>query len=98
MPTPSLAEYMITTKLNNFDPDDFDVRVFRDLDGEVSFASLEDVHIEPTSDSRVALITKLANEYTWPSISTFPEEIEGYEGSINELTKKVLTKMFPGLG
>lgn len=76
---------------------DFDVRVFRDLDGEISFCSTDDVHIEPASDPRVLLIHKLANEYVWPHSHPFPESLEGYEGSITTLAQSVLDFLSGGV-
>lgn len=90
-----LAESLIDVVLHE-SPEDFDIRVYRDLDGGVSFATPDDVHIPPGDDSRVALIHRLANDYDWPHNFEFPENIEGYEGSVNDLTRDVLGKVFPG--
>lgn len=84
----SLAESMIDSQLAS--ADDQQVRVFRDMEGELSFATMDDVHIEPSSDVRVMLLHKLANEYDWPHNHPFPESIEGYEGSLKSLAQSVL--------
>lgn len=92
----SVAELVIDMKLLESE-NDYPVRVYRDLAGEVSFATLDDVHIDPESDARVLLVHRLANEYEWPHNSEFPENIEDYEGSVSELAQKVINQMYPGL-
>ena len=72
---------------------DMDVRVFRDLSGEVTFATLDDVHIDPESDPRLLLVHSLANDYMWPHNFAFPESIEGYEGSLHELARSVISSL-----
>lgn len=91
----SLAESLIDAKVEQ---DDMCIRVFRDLNGEVSFATLEDVCIDANSDARLALIHRLANEFEWPSTHSFPEDIEGYEGSVQELTQRVISSVYAGFG
>ena len=90
----NLAETFIELSIG--ENDDYDVRVYRDLDGEVSFATTDDVHLDPDDDVRIAVMHRLANEYDWPHNSEFPEDLEGYEGSVNDLTRSVIARTFPG--
>lgn len=94
--TEGLAESMIDARVS--DLNDFDVRVFTDLEGEVSFSTIDDIHIDPSSDVRVEMLHKLANEYDWPHNHPFPESIDGYEGSVRDLAQQVLQLIAGGLG
>jgi len=91
----SLAESLIEYVIGKYDEDD-NVRVFSDIEGNIAFCSLDDIHIDPESDPRLALIDRVANQHTWPHNHEFPECIEGYEGSISKLADDVLTKVLPG--
>ena len=73
--------------------DDRQIRTFRDLYGNVSFATTEDVLIDPDSDVRVALLNNIANDQSWPAESMIHDQFENYEGSLNTLTRRVLSRV-----
>lgn len=94
-PVESLAEAMIQVLIFEQDYTDRDVRVFTDPTGEVCFATLDDVSINPDEDDRVALVYNLANNYDWPSTFDYPESIDGYEGSLNNLAREAMMMLDP---
>jgi hypothetical protein len=72
---------------------DRDIRVYRDLDGGLSFATLDDVTIPVESDSRLALIKSVIDGNSWPADSTLWVDVESYEGSLNHLTRSVIERV-----
>lgn len=68
---------------------DQQVRVFRNMSGGISFANTDDVLIEPGVDTRVDLITDLAKALSDDVL----DELEGYVGSLNDLTFQLLSSL-----
>lgn len=70
--------------------DDREVRTYRDMEGNLAFATMDDVCIEPTEDMRVGLVQKLASHMKDEDL----DSIENYEGSLNQLVNSVIHKTF----
>lgn len=68
---------------------DRQVRVFRDMNGDISFATPEDVLIAPDDDARVHMISQLVPKLDDASI----DQLECYEGSLDSLLSSVLKKL-----
>ena len=88
-----IAEKVIDGMIAAKDLEDRQVRVYRDLNGDVSVATMDDICIDAADDPRVALITSLANNYEWDESSDFPSNFESYEGGLNALVSSVLNQV-----
>lgn len=68
---------------------DFKVRSFFDS-GILNFSTIDDVYIDPSEDYRVKDISWLVNEHDWPVGHEVIDIVNNYEGSIQNLHKRVL--------
>lgn len=83
---PRSAEELISSLAGDSDRD---VRVYRDMNGIVSFATMDDVCIEPNDDARVGMLSSIASKLDDDEL----DKLEGYEGSLNQLTSDTLKKV-----
>jgi hypothetical protein len=93
----SVTEYLIDKLLNGIGAKtliesetqvDCNVRAFYDS-GILQFCTPDDVMIEYGTDSRIDTILSVINDNDWPSTHPLPDELDGYEGSLNDLYSKV---------
>ncbi|MCG8435638.1 MAG: hypothetical protein MJA83_16565 [Gammaproteobacteria bacterium] len=63
------------------------VRAFYDS-GELCFCTLEDVMVQPGTDHRLDAVATLVNEFQWPADFPLLHEIDGFEGTADEVLDK----------
>jgi len=92
----SLAESLITLKLSGISIDsliesylleDREIRSFYDT-GILCFSTLEDIVIDTKEDERIAIMSAIVNEVTWPHDHPIHDLFDNYKGQLSELYSK----------